>query len=74
MAIWYRQHRESLVFRMPWHVPSPVPPRAAVAGLRLAACGTTMQPEDRGIDYDDDPPRDDRCAACQGMFVRGEAP
>ena len=29
--------------------------------------------EDRGIDRMDDPPLDDRCAACQGSFIRGEA-
>jgi hypothetical protein len=28
-----------------------------MAGLRLAACGTTMQTEDRGIDEAADPPR-----------------
>ena len=42
-------------------------------GLRLAKCGTTILSEDRGIDRMDDPPPDDRCAACQGAFVRGEA-
>lgn len=73
MTTWYRQHRESLLFRMPWHLPWPVPPRAAMAGLRLAACGTTMQAEDRGIGEMADPPRDDRCAACQGIYVRGDA-
>jgi hypothetical protein len=71
--MWFRQHRESVLSRMWWHLPSPVPSRAAMLGLRLAACGATTSAEDRGIDYDDDQPRDDRCAACQGMFVRGEA-
>jgi hypothetical protein len=39
----------------------------------MAACGTTMQAEDRGIDEADDPPLDDRRPSCHGMFVRGEA-
>jgi hypothetical protein len=32
-----------------------------------------MSAKDRGIDEMADPPLDDRCAACQGMHVRGEA-
>lgn len=70
---WFRQHRESMLYRMPWHLPAPVPPRAALLGLHLAACGTTTSAEDRGIDEMDDPPLDDRCAACQGAYVAGRA-
>ena len=29
--------------------------------------------EDRGFDSMEDRPLDDRCAACQGSYIRGEA-
>jgi hypothetical protein len=45
----------------------------AVMGMRMAACGTTMNAEDRGFDEAGEPRLDDRCAVCQGMFVRREA-
>ena len=64
----FRQHRESLLYRMPWHIEDLTPTRAAMLGLRLAVYGTTMAGEDRGIDRLEDPPLDDRCAACQGAY------
>lgn len=73
MTQWMRQHRESLVFRRPWHIEDPEPTKARMLGLLVMYCGTPVTAEDRGIDYLDDPPLDDRCHACQGAFVRGEA-
>lgn len=70
MTEWYREHRESLVYRMPWHLPDPTPSRAAMLGLDLAICGTTIAIENRGRDYSEDPPLEDRCAVCQGTFIR----
>jgi len=72
MTEWFRQHRESVVFRMPWHIEDPTPSAARALGLLLAKCGTTTASEGRGIDRMDDLPLDDRCAACQGSLVRGE--
>ena len=72
MTEWLRQHPESLIYRMHWHLKDPTPTRAAMPGLRLAPCGTTMSAEDRGIDTMDDPPLDDRCPGCQGAWLRGE--
>ena len=31
MTEWFRQHRESLVFRMPWHIEDPTPTRGGDA-------------------------------------------
>jgi hypothetical protein len=73
LTTWFRQHRESLLYRMPWHIEDPAPTRAAMLGLRLAFCGTTMAAEDRGIDRTEDPPLDDRCPSCQAIYSRGEA-
>lgn len=61
MTQWMRQHRESLLYRMPWHIEDPWPTRARELGLLLMMCGTTTAADDRGIDYIDDPPLDDRC-------------
>lgn len=72
MTRWMRQHRESLVFRMPWHIEDPRPTRARELGLLLMQCGTTIAGEDRGIDEIEDPPLDDRCHACQGAWLTGE--
>ncbi len=72
MTEWIRQHRESLVFRMPWYIEDPTPPRATLLGPLLAHRGTTIASEDRGIDRMEDPPMDDRCAACQGAWLRGK--
>ena len=73
MATCFRQHRESLLYRMPWHLPEPVPSRVAMLGLYLAACGTTTSAKVRGIDRMEDPPLDDRCPVCQGELVAGRA-
>ena len=73
MTTWFRQHRESLWFRMPWHIEEPIPRPVAMRGLALAVCGTTMAREDRGFGFEADPPLDDRCPACQGEFIRGPA-
>ena len=72
MTAWFRQHRESLLYRMPWHIEDPTPSQAAMLGLLLAMCGTTIASAGRGIDRMDDPPLDDRCAGCQGAWLRGE--
>jgi hypothetical protein len=45
----------------------------AMLGMHVAACGTTMKAEARGFDFDEDPPLDDRCAACQGEYRAGSA-
>jgi hypothetical protein len=47
MTVWYRQHRESLLQRMPWHLEDPTPSKAAMLGLGLARCGTSVNIEDR---------------------------
>ena len=72
MTEWFRQHRESIVFRMPRHIEDPTPTKARMLGLLLAMCGTTIASEGRGIDRMEDPPLDDRCAVCQGAWLRGE--
>jgi hypothetical protein len=52
MAQWFRQHHESLLRKMLWHVEDPRPTEAAVfLGLRLAVCGTTMAAEDCGVAF-----------------------
>lgn len=73
MTEWYRQHRESLLWRMPWHLPSPEPTPLRVIGGYLAACGTMTSAEDRGIDRMEDPLLDDRCPVCQGEWMAGRA-
>ncbi len=74
MTLWYRQHSDSFVYRMPWNLPSQVAPQATVMGLRLAACGTTFSAEDRGVDEAEDPRLDDRCAWCQGEAIKRPNP
>ena len=39
-----------LLYRMPWHIEDPTPTGAAMLGLLLGMCGTTIAGEDRGID------------------------
>jgi len=56
MTEWFRQHRESVVFRMPWHIEDTTPTGARMLGLLLAVCGTTIASEGRGIDRMPDPP------------------
>ena len=57
---------------MPWHIEDPTP-SARMLGLLLAMRVTTIASEGRGIDRTDDPSLDDRRAACQGAYIRGEA-
>lgn len=70
MTEWFRQHRNSVILRMPWHIPDPEPTRLPMIGGHLAVCGTVVTIADRGIARMEDPPLDDRCAPCQGGWHR----
>jgi len=72
VTTWQRQHSASAVYRLPWHLEDPMPSRAAMLGLRLTVCGSTIAAEDRGgIETLEDPPLADRCAVCQGEYAAG---
>ncbi len=68
MTAWFRQHRDSLLFRMPWHLEEPMPKRLALLGMRQAICATTMSGEDRGFDTMEDPPVDDPLRVVSGAM------
>ena len=48
---WFRQHRESVLYRMPWHIedPTPTPARMLACARGQGAGGGTKVPDSTGL-------------------------
>jgi hypothetical protein len=72
VAVLLRQHSTSALYRLPWSLEDPAPSRAAMLGLRLTICGSTLAAEARGgVDSAEGPPLAERCRMGQGELLAG---